>query len=108
MPVLFDIMLSDVRPKRLIILDTIDLGKRPGELVRVPVEQLPQTREGVFSFHTFSARSVLQELKEKGVEIVILACQAENIPPEIEEGLSRPVQEAVHRAAQIVIEMART
>ena len=108
MPVLFDIMLSDVRPKRLIILDTIDLGMRPGELVTVQVEQLPQTRGGMFSFHTFSARSVLQELKDrKSVEVVILACQAENIPPEIREGLSKPVGEAVRRAAQVVLEMAR-
>ena len=109
MPVLFDIMLSDVRPKRLIILDTIDLGIRPGKLVRLAVEQLPQTRGGVFSFHTFSARSVLQELKDrKSVEVIILACQAEKIPREIEEGLSKPVEEAVRRAARMVLEMART
>lgn len=107
MPVLFDIILSDVGPKRLIILDTIDLGKRPGELVEVSVEQLPQTRGSVFSFHTFSARRVLQELKDrKGVEVTILACQAESIPSEIQEGLSESVEDAVGRAAQIVLEMA--
>jgi len=107
MPVLFEIMLSDVGPKRLIILDTVDLGKRPGELVRLSVEQLPQTREGVFSFHTFSARRILQELRDrKGVEVTVVACQAENIPSEIREGLSEPVEDAVGRAAQIVLEMA--
>lgn len=107
MPVLFDIMLSDVGPKRLIILDTVDLGKRPGELVRLSVEQLPQTRVDVFSFHTFSARRILQELRDrKSVEVIILACQAENIPSEIAEGLSEPVEDAVGRAAQIVLEMA--
>ena len=107
MPVLFDIMLSDGAPKRLIILDTVNLGKRPGELVRLSVEQLPQTRGGVFSFHTFSARRILQELRDrKSVEVIILACQAENIPSEIQEGLSKPVQDAVRRAAQVVLEMA--
>lgn len=107
MPVLFDIMLSDVGPKRLIILDTVDLGKRPGELVRLSVEQLPQTRGGFFSFHTFSARRILQELRDRrSVEVIILACQAENIPSEIAEGLSKPVEDAVGRAAQIVLEMA--
>jgi len=68
-PVLFDIMLIDVTPKRLITLDTVDLGKRPGELLRVDVEQLPQTRGSVFSFHALSARGVLQtpeRLKERG------------------------------------------
>jgi len=108
MPVLFDIMLSDVGPKRLIILDTVDLGKRPGELVRLSVEQLPQTRSSMFSFHTFSARRVLQELKDrKNVKVIILACQAESIPSEIEEGLSKPVEDAVSHAAEIVLEMAR-
>lgn len=108
MPVLLDILLSDLRPKRLIILDTVDLGKRPGELVRVPVEQLPQTRGGLFSFHTFSARRILQELEDrKDVEVVILACQAESIPSEIEEGLSKPVEDAVSQAAPIVMEMTR-
>ena len=109
MPVLFDIMLSDVGPKRLIILDTIDLGKRPGELVRVSVDQLPQTRGSVFSFHTLSARTVLQELKDrKGVEVIVLACQAASIPSEIREGLSKPVEGAVSQAARFVLEMTRT
>lgn len=108
MPVLFDILLSDPGPRRLIILDTADFGKEPGELVRVPVEQLPQTRGGVFSLHTFSAGSLLQELKDrKGVEVIILACQAESISSEIKEGLSKPVEVAVSQAAQIVLEMAR-
>jgi len=108
MPALFDILLSDVRPKRLIILDTADLGKKPGKLVRVPVEQLPEIRGGFFSFHTFSARTVLQELKDrKGVEVIILVCQAESIPSEIEEGLSKPVEDAVSQAAPIVMEMTR-
>jgi len=108
MPILFDILLGDAGPKKLIILDTVDLGKRPGELVRVPVEQLPQTRGNVFSFHTFSARRVLQELKDRrNVEVIILACQAGSIPSEIEEGLSKPVQDAVSQAARIVLEMAR-
>jgi len=108
MPILFDILLSDAGPKKLIILDTADLGKRPGELVRVPVEQLPQTRGSVFSFHTFSARRVLQELKDqKSLEVIVLACQAGSIPSEVEEGLSKPVGDAVSQAARIVLEIAR-
>jgi coenzyme F420 hydrogenase subunit delta len=106
MPVLLDILLSDLGPQRLIILDTIDLGRRPGELVRVSVEQLPQTRSDLFSFHSFSARKVLQELKDqKDLEVTILACQAQRVPSEIEEGLSKPVEDAVQRAARTVLEM---
>jgi coenzyme F420 hydrogenase subunit delta len=108
MPVLFDILASDPGPKRLIILDVVDLGRRPGELVTVPVERLPQTPRGLFSLHTFSARSVLQELKDrKGVEVIVLACQAARIPSQVEEGLSKPVENAVARAARIVLQMAR-
>jgi len=108
MPILFDILLSDSAPRRLIILDTVDLGRAPGDLVRVPVDQLPKTRNNLFSFHSFSARRILQELEEtKGVEVVILACQAESIPSEVREGLSIPVQDAVHRAAQVVLQMMR-
>jgi coenzyme F420 hydrogenase subunit delta len=107
MPILLDILLSDVGPKRLIILDTADLGKKPGELVRMSVKQLPQTRGNIFSFHTFSARMVLQELENrKCLEVIILACQAEEISPEIREGLSEPVNDAVSLAGQIVLEMA--
>jgi coenzyme F420 hydrogenase subunit delta len=107
MPILLDILLSDVGPKRLIILDTADLGKKPGELVRMSVKQLPQTRGNIFSFHTFSARMVLQELENrKCMEVIILACQAEEISPEIREGLSEPVKDAVGLAGQIVLEMA--
>ena len=106
MPVLLDILLSDLGPQRLIILDTINLGRRPGELARVSVEQLPQTRSDLFSFHSFSARKILQELKDqKDLDVTILACQAGRIPSEIEEGLSKPVEDAVHRAARRVLEM---
>jgi coenzyme F420 hydrogenase subunit delta len=108
MPVLMDMLLSDLGPKRLIILDTVDVGKKPGELIKVPVEQLPQTSASVFSFHIFSARRVLQELKDRrGIEVVVLACQVECITSEIQEGLSKPVEEAVCQAARIVLELAR-
>jgi coenzyme F420 hydrogenase subunit delta len=107
MPILFDILASDVGPKRLIVLDVVDLGRRPGELVNLEVEQLPQTPRGLFSLHAFSARSVLQELKEKGVEVIILACQAAKIPSQVEEGLSEPVENAVARATRIVLEIAK-
>lgn len=108
MPVLMDILLSDDGPKRLIILDTVDLGKTPGELLRLSIGQLPQTRADIFSFHIFSARAILEQLRDRrGVEVIILACQAGSIPSEIVEGLSKPVEGAVPRAAGLVLELAR-
>jgi Ni,Fe-hydrogenase maturation factor len=39
--------------------------------------------------------------------VTILACQAQHVPSEIEEGLSKPVEDAVQRAAHTVLEMIR-
>ncbi len=106
MPVLLDILLSSSGLRRLVILDTVDLGKRPGELVVLRVEDLPRSRSDLFSFHSFSARRILEELEnEKCVEVTILACQAESIPSEIKEGLSKAVEDAVQRAAAVVLEL---
>jgi coenzyme F420 hydrogenase subunit delta len=106
MPVLLDILLSDSGPQRLVILDTVDLGNRPGQLVVLRVEDLPQSRSDLLSFHSFSARGILEELRnEKGVEVTILACQAESIPSEIKEGLSKVVEDAAQRAAAVVLEL---
>lgn len=98
---LFDILLSEKKPKRLIIVDAVDRpGKEPGELFHLPVEEIPPQKTADFSLHQFPTVNMLQELKDQtGVEVTILAAQVQEVPEEVKPGLSKRIQWAVQEAA---------
>jgi coenzyme F420 hydrogenase subunit delta len=99
--ILFDILLSEKKPERLIIVDAVDRpGKAPGELFELPVEEIPPQKTADFSLHQFPTVNMLQELKDQtGVKVAILAAQIQELPDEIRPGLSERLQEAVKEAA---------
>ncbi|MBM4273006.1 MAG: hydrogenase maturation protease [Deltaproteobacteria bacterium] len=99
--ILFDILLSEKKPRRLIIVDAVDRpGKEPGELFELPVEEIPPQKTADFSLHQFPTVNMLQELKDQtGVEVTVLAAQVQEIPEEVQPGLSQRLQWAVKEAA---------
>ncbi len=98
--ILFDILLSERKPERLIIVDAVDRGKVPGELFELPVEEIPPQKTADFSLHQFPTVNMLQELKDQtGVQVMILAAQIQELPDEVRPGLSPRLQEAVKEAA---------
>jgi coenzyme F420 hydrogenase subunit delta len=103
---IFDVLLSDERPERIVVVDAMERrGKEPGEIFDVPLDELSREKVDDFSFHQGPTSNLLKELRDLcGVEIVIVSCQPERIPAEMERGLSPPVRRAAAEAAHLIHE----
>ncbi|MFH1322074.1 MAG: hydrogenase maturation protease [Bacteroidota bacterium] len=40
--ILFDITLSERRPRKIIIVDAVDAAKTPGEIFELPIDEIPK------------------------------------------------------------------
>lgn len=103
--ILFNIVLSSPRPREIVIIDSIDANRRPGEIFEIDIEDLPEIKIDDFSMHQLPTSNLLRELRDAcGVKVSILSCQVEHIPPEVKPGLSSQLQDAVSAAARIIAE----
>lgn len=95
--VLFDILLSEKKPRRIIIVDTSEQdGNPPGRISEIDVDAIALKKTSDFSLHQFPTTNMLKELKiHTDVDVRVLVVQPEYIPAEIEPGLSLPVQAAI-------------
>ena len=97
---LFNIILSECRPKRLVILDALDCGRTPGEIFNVNIEDIPAAKISDFSVHLLPTINMLKELRDLcGVDVVVLAVQPQLIPESVTVGLSPCVEKAVAAVA---------
>jgi coenzyme F420 hydrogenase subunit delta len=46
--ILFTLILSEKKPRRIIILDAVDFGKNPGEILNLDVSELPDKKTDDF------------------------------------------------------------
>ena len=100
---LFTLCLSVVRPRRVLILDALDVGREPGELFEISPKDIPANKCDDFSVHQLPTSNLLRELEEQcGVEVRVLGCQTATLPAEICPGLSGPVLRAVPKVAEQV------
>jgi coenzyme F420 hydrogenase subunit delta len=101
--ILFTLCLSTARPRRLLILDALDVGREPGELFEIAPKDIPAIKLDDFSMHQLPTSNLLRELEGQcGVEIRVLGCQTAPLPEEICPGLSEPVRRALPQAAERV------
>ena len=100
---LFTLCLSQVRPRRLLIVDAVDCGREPGEWFELDPADIPAVKLDDFSMHQLPTSNMLRELQQQtGVEVRVLACQTGPLPAEVCPGLSEPVRRAVMEAAEWV------
>ena len=102
--VLFDIALSDRRPRRIIVMDAMDCGKEPGTLLELDLDAIPENKSDDFSMHQAPTSNLLRELRDFcRVEVVLVVLQPADIPQEVRPGLSGPAQKALRHAADAVL-----
>ncbi len=102
---LFTILLSDTKPRIVVIVDAVDQGRRPGEIFEISIDEIPEKKTDDFSLHQVPTSNMLKELKELGgLDVRIIVCQVENIPEEVQPGLSEQVSTAVHEASKLIYE----
>ncbi len=103
--ILFNITLSELKPHKIIIIDAVDKGRKPGEIFEISVDEVPKIKIDDFSIHQLPTSNLLKELKDLcNVDITVLACQVEYIPEEIEQGLSKTLQASVPKMCELVMQ----
>ncbi|MFQ6136226.1 MAG: coenzyme F420-reducing hydrogenase, FrhD protein [Candidatus Hydrothermarchaeales archaeon] len=103
--ILFNLILSEKRPEKIIVVDAIDRGKKPGEVFQISIEEYPEEKIDDFSLHQVPSSNMLRELRDLcGVEVIVIACQVEHIPEEVEPGLTETVKKAIPKASKLVME----
>jgi coenzyme F420 hydrogenase subunit delta len=103
---LFDLVLSPSKPEKILILDAVSRpGRQVGELFEIDVLDIPENKVNDYSLHQFPSVNLLQELKTLGgIQVKVLAVQAETIPDEIRPGLSPEVRASVPGACRWIME----
>ncbi|MDD2218709.1 MAG: hydrogenase maturation protease [Desulfoplanes sp.] len=91
---LFDLVLSDTLPERVVVVDAVTQSDRePGEIFEIDVDQMDPKKIPDFTLHQFPTTNLLKELKiNTGIDLKIVVVQAAYIPEAMEEGLSPTVQ----------------
>ncbi len=101
---LFNITIDEKRPEKIIIVDAVDVGKQPGEVFEIDLDDLPENKIDDFSMHQIPTSNLLRELRDFcGVDVRILSCQVENIPELVEPGLSEPLKGKVKEICEIIV-----
>jgi len=91
---LFDLVLGEKLPERVIVVDAVTQGDRePGEIFEVDVDQMDPKKIPDFTLHQFPTTNLLKELRDNtGIDLKIIVVQSAYIPDAMEEGLSPTVQ----------------
>ncbi len=99
--ILFDTILSEKKPSKIVIVDAMDCGLKPGELFCLDISSLPKVKLDDFSMHQIPTSNMLRELRDLcGIEVIVIACQVSHTPDGVDPGLSTPVERAVKCAAE--------
>ncbi|MHC4310798.1 MAG: hydrogenase maturation protease [Planctomycetota bacterium] len=101
--ILFDTMLSEKKPSKIVIVDAMDFEREPGEIFAIDLDSYPKIKLDDFSMHQIPTSNLLRELRDFcDIEVIITACQIESIPESVNPGLSDTVKAAVERAAEML------
>ena len=107
--ILFNIALSEKKPERIIIIDAIDAGKTPGEIFELPIDEIPEKKIDDFSMHQLPTSNLLKELKDLcKVDVIIIACQIENIPTEVSATISKKLLDVIPEACKRINELTKS
>ncbi len=104
--ILFDLILSEQRPSKIIVIDAVDANRKPGEVFRIRIDELPVNKIDDFTFHQMPTSNLLRELKDLcHVEVNIIAGQVESIPEVVRPGLSDTLIQSVPVAIGEVLKL---
>ncbi len=103
--ILFDIALSEKKPKKIIIVDAVDVGRKPGEIFELDISQIPLKKIDDFSMHQLPTSNLLRELKELcTVDVKIISVQVESIPDSVRPGISETLVRSIPMVCERIFE----
>jgi coenzyme F420 hydrogenase subunit delta len=101
--ILFDTVLSEKKPSKIVIVDAMDCRREPGELFMLDIDYLPKIKIDDFSMHQIPTSNLLRELRDHcGIEVIVIGCQVANTCNSVNPSLSTPVEAAVKPAAELI------
>lgn len=101
--VLFDTILSEKKPSKIVIVDAMDCALPPGEFFSPDIDSLPHVKLDDFSMHQLPTSNLLRELRDHcGIEVIVIACQVAKVCGIVNPGLSPAVEAAVKPAAELI------
>ncbi len=104
--ILFNISLSEKKPEKIIIIDAIDIGEKPGEVFEIDIDEIPKIKIDDFSMHQLPTSNLLKELKENcKVDVRVLSIQVENIPDAVNPGLSETLKASIDKMYQELLKI---
>lgn len=102
--VLFTIILGEKKPKKIIIVDSVDVGRSPGEIVEISIDDIPKNKIDDFSIHQLPTSNLLKDLQNLcKVEVIIIAAQVESIPKMVKPGLSESLVNSIPKTCEMII-----
>lgn len=102
--ILFNVILSEKKPKKIIIVDAVDLKKTAGSIFELDVDEMPEIKCDDFSMHQVPTSNLLKELKNYcGVEVKIIAAQVHHIPEEVSPGLSGVIKDSIPAVCGMIL-----
>jgi coenzyme F420 hydrogenase subunit delta len=103
--ILFNIAVGERRTKKIIIVDAMDAGRKPGEIFDLDVSDIPIKKIDDFSMHQMPTSNLLRELKELcSVDVKIVSVQIESIPDAVAPGVSETLLRTIPQVCEKILE----
>ena len=104
--ILFDLVVNEKRPRKIIVIDAIDANRRPGEIFRINLEEIPKNKVDDFAVHGMPTSNLLRELRDYcNVEVIVIVGQVAHIPDRVKPGLSDVLTRSVPAAVEEVLRL---
>jgi coenzyme F420 hydrogenase subunit delta len=103
--ILFDLLLSPQKPRKMIVIDVTDSpGLAPGDIREIDISQIRPEKISDFSLHQFPTTNMLREIKEETpIDVRVFVAQVAGCPSEVMPGLSDPVRAAIPAMCERII-----
>ena len=98
---LFDIVLAERKPTRIIVADAMRRGASPGSVCCLRASELTPRVSSSALGHQEPTSVLLKELSDlPGIEVFVLAAEPERMPDEVSPGLSPAMRGAIGQAME--------
>ena len=101
---MFNVTLDEKKPDTILIVDAVDFGRPPGEIFEIDLDEIPENKIDDFSMHQLPTSNLLKELQNFcGVDVQILSIQVQNIPEEVDPGLSKVIRDSIPAVCEKIL-----
>lgn len=103
--ILFVVSLSDVKPQKIIVVDTVNTKRIPGEIFEIDIDDIPKNKVADFSMHQTPTSNLLKNIQDSSkIKIVVLVAQIKNISSEMSLEISHTLVSSIPKMCDAIME----